>query len=320
MRFLSTDRRNEAFRPRVIDIAREEILIARIDGSMQEGDLTSPTNCRGFGRVRHFRQSVVPGWPDNPLPIRPACAWLGIETPPAMQAQVFQIAACAWRCWYCFVPYASMRADPSTSAWWSATALVDAYLALEPRPAILDLSGGSPDLAPEWTVWMLKAIAERGVSASTYVWSDDNLSSDRLIRAEYAPIIDALAGARNYGKACCLKGFDGDSFSYNTRARPEGFERQLDVLAAYASTDIDIHIYLPLVGPATRPARTQVDEMLVRLASIRSDLPSRVTPLFISEFGTMAGRINVEDRRALQRQWELLGHFQDLSKAYDASP
>ncbi len=300
----------------MIDEACRSILVARVGGSAQEGDLTSPTNCGGFGRVRHFRRNVAEGWPDNPLPIRPASAWLGIEPPATMEAQVFQLAACAWRCWYCYVPFALMRADPATSAWWSPEALVDAYLALESRPPILDLSGGSPDLAPEWIAWTLKAVAARGASASTFVWSDDNLSSDRLTRAECGPIVDALASAGNYGKACCLKGFDGESFSYNTRAEPEGFERQLDVLAAYASSGIDIHIYLPLVGPATRPARTQVEEMLARLASMRADLPSRVVPLYISEFGSMAGRMDADRQRAMRRQWELLGHFQELSKAY----
>ena len=136
------------------------------------------------------------------------------------------------------------------------------------------------------------------------------------MHAGSAPIVDVLAGAGNYGKACCLKGFDGESFSYNTNAGPDGFERQLNVLAAYASSGIDIHVYLPLVGPPTRPARTQVDEMLERLAAIRPDLPSRVVPLYISEFGTNAGRIDAGRRRALERQWELLGHFQDLAKAH----
>jgi organic radical activating enzyme len=97
-----------------------------------------------------------------------------------MEAQVFQNAACAWRCWYCFVPYNLLNADPKRSAWLSAEELVALYKHDEQRPQIIDLSGGSPDLVPEWVPWMMQALSSAGLDRATYLWSDDNLSTRYL--------------------------------------------------------------------------------------------------------------------------------------------
>jgi hypothetical protein len=66
-------------------------------GSVQEGDLSEPVNCDGYGRIRHFARAAGPGWPDNPLPIDPAAAALGLPAGMAgIRAQVLQNAACNW--------------------------------------------------------------------------------------------------------------------------------------------------------------------------------------------------------------------------------
>ncbi len=317
MRGLDTAARDAALRPRIIDASGKRILVSRLSGTSQEADLSAPTNCGGFGRIRHFRMSVAPGWPDNPLPIEPASRWLGIPTPREMPAQVFQIAACAWRCWYCYVPYPSLRADPSSSEWRSAEALVDAYLELDSRPPMLDLSGGSPDLAPEWIAWTLQAIADRRAGASTYVWSDDNLSSDRLLADR--GLLRSIAEHGNYGRACCLKGFDEESFAFNTKARPEGFERQMEILSGYAASGIDIYLYMPLVGPPGSRPKTLVERTLDRLGRIRADLPARTVPLIISRFGAMKGRLSDIHEAALQRQWEMVKHWKALAPEFSAS-
>jgi rRNA maturation endonuclease Nob1 len=36
---------------------------------------------------------------------QPASRKLGLAEADMMEAQVFQVASCNWRCWYCFVPY-----------------------------------------------------------------------------------------------------------------------------------------------------------------------------------------------------------------------
>ena len=312
MAAIDTRSRDAAFRAQVVDLDARSVLVARISGTAQERDLSAPTNCDGFGRVRHFRRRVVEGWPDNPLPIVPAARWLRRAPPDIMHAQVFQLAACAWRCWYCYVPFKSMRADLATSAWRTAAALVDEYLALEARPPILDLSGGSPDLAPEWIAWTLDAIEQRDAKATTFLWSDDNLSSDRLLRPESRAMLARIARAENYGKACCLKGYDPLSFAFNTRAEPEGFERQLAILSGYARTGLDMYVYLPLVGPPDPAGRRRIEDLAQRLAAIRDDLPARTVPLFVASFGAMAHRMNAALDDSLKRQWELLAYWREI--------
>src|SRR5437868_11696316 len=102
---IDTAKMSEHLRARALDVPQRKVLISRLGGSAQEPDLTLPSNCGGYGRVRHFQLDTSPGWPLNPLPIFPACKALGLDPPKVMTAQVFQNAACAWRCWYCFVPY-----------------------------------------------------------------------------------------------------------------------------------------------------------------------------------------------------------------------
>ena len=82
-----------------------------------------------------------------------------------MTAQVFQNAACAWRCWYCFVPYNLLSADPDRGEWLTADDLVQLYRNDAERPLVIDLTGGSPDLVPEWIPWMMRALADAGLDS-----------------------------------------------------------------------------------------------------------------------------------------------------------
>jgi hypothetical protein len=195
-------------RERIIRLSSEEILVARLAGSDQEGDLTLPANCGGLGRIRHFARSTAPGWPENPLPIDPASKALGLPRSDKINAQVFQNAACAWRCWYCYVPFNLLSGDASRGEWVTAEKLVRLYAEEETRPSIIDLSGGSPDLTPEWVPWMMRSLERARLSDTTYLWSDDNLSTDYLFTKLQNGDRRLMARYRNYGRVCCIKGFD----------------------------------------------------------------------------------------------------------------
>ena len=132
-------------REKIIRPSSREILIARLAGSDQEQDLTLPSNCKGLGRIRHFFRSTAPGWPENSLPIDPASKALGFPRSDILRAQVFQNAACAWRCWFCYVPFNLLSGDASRGEWVTPDTLVELYSEEENRPAVINLSGGSPD-------------------------------------------------------------------------------------------------------------------------------------------------------------------------------
>src|SRR5215470_11817839 len=60
------------YRSATIRLESRELLITNFRNSEQEPDLTEPANCKGFGRIRHFRRVTSKGWPSNPLPLDPA--------------------------------------------------------------------------------------------------------------------------------------------------------------------------------------------------------------------------------------------------------
>ncbi|MET3523890.1 radical SAM protein [Mesorhizobium abyssinicae] len=295
---IDTRRFAEQLRARAIDVAHGRVLISRLAGSGQEIDLTLPANCNGYGRVRHFRLATAEGWPANPLPIAPACRALGIApVPEVMTALVFQNAACAWRCWYCFVPEELLKADLSHSEWFTATELVDLYRQIPDVPRIIDLSGGSPDLVPEWTPWMMRALIDAGLAETTYLWTDDNLSTTYLFD-ELAPADLALIHSyRNYGRVCCIKGFDARSFSFNTRAASRDYERQFKILRRVLALGLDVYGYVTLTSPHDDGIAQGVADLMDRLQAIDPNFPLRVVPLRIQIFTPVEQRLLRDEAR-----------------------
>lgn len=278
-------------RERILRPGSREILISRFTGSGQEADLSVPANCGGLGRVRHFERGTAEGWPENPLPLDPAIATLGLLRADRIRAQVFQNAACGWRCWYCFVPFNMLSGNEALGEWVTAQTLVDRYLAEPDRPAMIDLSGGSPDLTPEWVVWTMEALERRGVHETTYLWSDDNLSTDyvftKLDEAQRA----RLAGYRNYGRVCCFKGFDADAFAFNTGADASAFEGQFQIFDRYLDLGLDLYGYVTLTGPDPAAVTAGVPRLLDRLQTLHPNLPLRVAPLRIHDFTPTKDRV-----------------------------
>lgn len=311
---IDTDRFSASLRGRGVDRGAKKVLITDLRGSGQEKDLSEATNCAGFGRVRHFRLATSAGWPPNPLPIVPAARALGSATPEVLRAQVFQNAVCNWRCWYCFVDFPLLSGDPKHSALLTAAELVDLYLAEPERPAMIDLSGGQPDLVPEWVAWMLAELRGRGLDV--YVWSDDNLSNDyyftHLTPAERA----VIEGDDRYGKVCCFKGFDDASFAFNTRARPELFARQFELMGRLLTeTPLDLYCYITFTSPDGNGIAAKMATFVDRLQEVDRNLPLRTVPLQISIFTPVAPRMADEHQVAVAVQHEAVSAWNEELEA-----
>jgi uncharacterized Fe-S cluster-containing radical SAM superfamily protein len=279
----------DRMRVRIIRPATREILITRLEGSAQVGDLTAPVNCGGLGRIRHFRRATAPGWPDNFLPIDPAALALDTLQADLVEAEVFQNAACAWRCWYCYVPFNLLGGNERRAEWTTADELVRRYAALDARPPILDLSGGSPDLTPEWIPWTIEALDALGIADTTFLWSDDNLSTD-LVFTTLDDRQRRLMAEAKYARVCCFKGFDAESFVFNTGAEPGEFERQFLRFDRYLGLGLDLYAYVTLTGPTLDGVDEKVAAFVRRLAGLWDDLPRRTVPLRIEGFGPMVKR------------------------------
>ncbi|MES1181707.1 MAG: hypothetical protein ABUL44_02835, partial [Flavobacterium sp.] len=52
---IDTKNFSQHLRSKAIDRENKKILITNFSGSDQEKDLSEPSNCNGFGRIRHFK-------------------------------------------------------------------------------------------------------------------------------------------------------------------------------------------------------------------------------------------------------------------------
>jgi uncharacterized Fe-S cluster-containing radical SAM superfamily protein len=294
---LDTDKVSASYRLKCVRLDEKKLLISNFKGTGQEEDLSIPPNCNGFGRVRHFRREASPDWVPNPLPIDPASQALGLAPGELLQAQVFQNAACNWRCWYCFVPFNMLDASPDRAAWVTAGELVDLYLAEVERPPMMDLTGGQPDLVPEWVPWTMQALRERGLEGKVYLWSDDNLSIDYFWTVLSDAERELVATFKGYGKVGCFKGFDEASFAFNTKAAPDLFARQFELMRRYLATGLDLYAYATFTALVPDGIEDAMKRFVDRLQELHPNLPLRTVPLKIGTFGVVKARLAVNDER-----------------------
>jgi uncharacterized Fe-S cluster-containing radical SAM superfamily protein len=241
-------------------------------------------------------------WPFNPLPMLPAAHRLGLPIEQVSNAQVFQNAACNWRCWYCYVPFNLLAANEQHSAWLSADKLVELYLKESNRPLVIDCSGGQPDLTPEWMPWMMEALQRVDVSTKIYLWSDDNLSNDYFWQYLSKTQRKLVSSYRNYGRVCCFKGFDPEWFAFNTRADPDLFARQFKLFARLLETGVDLYCYATFTSPTSEAIERKMAVFVDRLIALHPKLPLRLVPLRIQNYGVVEHRVGPEQQTALAVQ------------------
>ncbi|MBF2067548.1 MAG: hypothetical protein IGS39_24490 [Calothrix sp. C42_A2020_038] len=299
---INTEVLSARYRAASVDLEGRRLLITNFLNTEQEKDLSEPPNCGGIGRIRHFRRLVSSSWPLNPLPIDPAILALGLPSTDMIRAQVFQNAACNWRCWYCYVPFDLLRANPDYSDWLSPATLIDRYLDQPDPPPIIDLTGGQPDLVPEWVPWMMAEIKNRGLEQQIYLWSDDNLSNDYFWKFLSNADIELIATYPKYGRVCCFKGFNAESFAFNTSAEPALFDQQFELLRRLLTLGIDLYAYATFTSPSNVDIAEDMRRFVDRLQMLDENLPLRTVPLQIQEFTPVKQRLNQDIYSVLHNQ------------------
>lgn len=297
---------SERLRSALIDTVSRSIRLTDFSASDQGDDLSTLPNFGGYGRLHHFRREVSPGWPKNPLPLDPACASLGLWATEALTAQVFQSAGCNWRCWYCYVPFEDLTAR--RGALISVADMAKWVVDLD-RPLLVDLTGGQPDLTPEWSLWMLEALDQFDLD-DVYVWSDDNLSTDYLWRYLSPQQIDYLGSHPRYGRACCLKGFDVASFQFNTKAAASDFDNQIELLERlHHDSTIDYYLYVTFTTPTLDMLEQAMTRFVDRLQAVSETLPLRTVPLKIIPWGPVRPRLDDARVLALNNQQHVVDRW-----------
>lgn len=303
MEHINVEIRSSYFRNRIIDTKGRRLLIANIHGSEQEKDLTILPNCEGFGRIRHFRRKGSTDWVADPLPIDPVSKALGLPPTDMMRAQVFQVAGCNFNCWYCFVPNNLLAADNKYSRWLSPGMLVDLYLNQKDPPLVIDLSGGQPGLVPEWIPWMMRELSARSLDKKVYLWSDDNLSTDYFWRFLSDKDRELVSSYELYSKVCCFKGFDSESFAFNTQADFSLFNRQFELMEKLIGSGIDLYAYVTLTTGSSSDIEGRMREFIDKLQSLHQNLPLRTVPLEIKVFTPVKSRLDSLRKKALKNQY-----------------
>jgi uncharacterized Fe-S cluster-containing radical SAM superfamily protein len=299
---INTEVLSARYRAASVDLNSKRLLITNFRNTEQEKDLSEPPNCGGIGRIRHFRRETSSSWAPNPLPIDPACKALGLPSTDMIRAQVFQNAACNWRCWYCYVPFDLLRANPDHSDWLSPATLIDRYLDQPNPPPIIDLTGGQPDIVPEWVPWMMAEIKNRGLEQQIYLWSDDNLSNDYFWKFLSNADIELIATYPKYGRVCCFKGFNAESFAFNTSAEPTLFDQQFELLRRLLTLGIDLYAYTTFTSPRSVGIASDIRRFVDRLQMLDEKLPLRTVPLQIQEFTPVKQRLNQDIYEVLHNQ------------------
>ncbi len=285
-------------------------LLSKIGGSSQEKDLTVPPNCDGYGRIRHFRRFISEKWGKDPLPIDPACKALGLEACDMIETQVFQIASCNVKCWYCFVPDDLKKALEHSSKWFSAGDMINLFQRDCQGVRVLDLSGGNPELVPEWIYYIMRELEKRGIERNVYLWSDDTLTTDYFFEYLQKDQIDYIKNYKFYGKVCCFKGFDNHSFSFNTKLPQEYFDKQFENFEKYLALGLDLYGYVTFTTDDVSDLEERMANFINRLKKIHPLLPLRIVPLKIAIFTPVKNRLNpsyieaVENQKRVYKEWK----------------
>lgn len=200
------------------------------------------------------------------------------------------------------MPFPLPAGSEDRSEWVDAATLVRGYLDETDRPPVIDLSGGQPDLVPEWTPWTMRALRDVGLANSTYVWVDDNLSNDYFWRYLSDEDIQLVANWPNFGRVGCFKGYDQESFAFNTAASPDLFERQFDLFARHLALGVDCYGYVTLTGPDPATMADAMPRFFDRLQGVHELLPLRTIPLEIALWGPVHARMTGPRQQSLDVQ------------------
>ena len=148
----------------------------------------------------------------------------------------------------------------------------------------------------------MRELKSRDLERDVYLWSDDNLSTDYFWRFLSEEDIDLVQSFRNYGRVCCFKGYDEESFSFNTLAEPPLFSRQFDLFGRFVDIELDVYAYVTLTTPNPRRIGDGIKSFLDRLQAVHENLPLRTVPLEIKLFTPVHRRMSPEKTEALENQ------------------
>ena len=307
---LERGQQGKSMRERLIQLPEKRILLARITDSTEAKDAFTEINCNGYGRVRKYQRFLLhlarPGVSRKPL-------WRGHPPVNELRTQVFQLAGCNWRCWYCYVDDELLSGDIGRGQYLSAEEMIDLYLREQNRPDVIELSGGQPDLVPEWGLWMMEALERRGLRNKVYIWAEDNLGTNYTGKYLTPSQIEYMCKYEKYSRLGCFKGYDDNSFCFNTGAHANIFMEQFATFAELLSHGFDMYASVTFTAIPERDSvmRAKVSQFVDRLQSIHRLLPLRTIPLKIKPFNSTKKRMSDDHKASVEYQYEVYAAWEE---------
>ena len=192
-----------------------EFLITEVGTSMKEKTKLR-VNCDGFGRIRIFKRKKYQDWVANPLPFEPYSIAMGKNSVNELAVQVFQIAKCNLNCWWCFIPDEYKNCNINHTKWFAVNDLLELFIRDTMGTVnVIDISGGNPELVPEFTLQFMLGLEKYGLTEKIYLWSDDVLTTDFLFTKLSESQVQYMSKYKRYGKVACFKGIDDESFGHS---------------------------------------------------------------------------------------------------------
>jgi hypothetical protein len=153
-----------------------------------------------------------------------------------------------------------------------------------------------------------------------YLWSDDNLSNDYFWRFLSEAEQSRIAAYPCYGRVCCFKGFDAESFAFNTKAEPERFEHQFQLMRRLLDLGIDLYVYATFTAPHGEGIADAMARFVDRLQQLDEYLPLRVVPLQIQVFTPVAHRLTASMHYAMDYQYRAIEAWnQELESRFSSA-
>ncbi len=319
MKYIDSDKLAKGLRKRLVNLNDKKVLIAQLLETEEEKDSYTKVNCHGFGRIRsfsnyslHLRNSQK----NKNEQIKPLLR--GCDNSKVLLAQAFQIAGCNWNCWYCFVDMSRRIAQIKNGEYFSASELVGMFLAVEDIN-ILDLTGGQPDLVPEWILWVMEELDKRNLRNKIFLWVDDNLSTDYFWKYLNDGQIEYITKFPKHSRAGCFKGYDESSFSFNTGVSSRLFQRQFDLFKRFIKEGMDMYAYVTFTNKEDIHLDRNIKLFMDRLQRLHHNLPLRTIPLKIVSFSAVRSSNQENFSHALTFQFEVYSAWQnELYNRFDS--
>lgn len=294
-----------------------EFLITEVGTSMEEKAKLG-VNCDGFGRKRIFKRNKYSDWVDNPLPFAPYSIVMGEKSVDELAVQVFQIAKCNLNCWWCFLPDDYKNCNINHTKWFTVEDLLELFIRdTKGTVKVIDISGGNPELVPEFTLRFMSGLEKYGLAEKIYLWSDDVLTTDFLFTKLSEAQVQYMSKYQRYGKVACFKGIDDESFCYNTCVTVSEHQKQLTMAKKYIDLGFDIYFYVILTMPNMKNINNKISTFIDKLQGIAYYLPLRVVPIKIMKFANNMHRFNAMREVSIFNQFEVLALWkEEIAKRY----